>query len=81
MADEMRTYLEQRERDLEARVVELERALAPFSLAAERYVDPLGAVTHDNVQLWQNGRRIDFITVGDLRRAQAAYLRRQFVET
>lgn len=68
----MREYLEKRERELEARVVDLERALAPFALAADRYVDPS---TSDNVQLWQDGRRIDFITVGDLRRAAKSYRR------
>jgi hypothetical protein len=73
----MRDYFERRERELEARVVELERALAPFSMAADRYVDRPGSKTHDNVQLWQDGRRIDFLTVGDLRQAQVAYLRRQ----
>jgi len=50
----------------------LRSALAPFAKAAERYDDPPGVVTHDNVELWQDGRRIDFLTVGDLRKARAA---------
>ena len=54
----------------EMRVAELEAALLPFAVAASRYDCGPNAVIHDNVQLWQNGMRIDFITVCDLRRAR-----------
>lgn len=51
---------------------DLRAALEPFAAAAQRYNDVDGVVTMPSVQLWQDGRRIDFITVGDLRRARAA---------
>jgi hypothetical protein len=51
-------------------IANLKAALQPFAIAAARYDCEPGAVIHDNVELWQNGARIDFITVGDLRRAR-----------
>lgn len=56
----------------------LVKALRPFAEAAERYNDIPGILrVDDNVELWQDGKRIDFITVGDLRRARAALRSRQ----
>ena len=59
----------------DARLAALEAALEPFANAAARYDDVPSAVTHDNVQLWQDGRRIDFLTVGNLRDARLALKR------
>ena len=54
--------------ELEAQNTDLRAALEPFAKAATRY----GASYSATVQLWQDGARIDFITVGDLRLARAA---------
>jgi hypothetical protein len=43
-------------------------ALRPFAAAADRY----DVTSADNVELWQNGKRVDYITVGDLRKAARA---------
>jgi hypothetical protein len=50
----------------------MRQALEPFAKAAYRWDDPPGVITHDNVELWQNGKLVDYLTVGDLRRARAA---------
>jgi hypothetical protein len=48
-------------------------ALNPFADAAARWDDPSGvSFTADNVELWQNGKRVDYLTVGDLRLAREA---------
>lgn len=54
--------------ELEAQNADLRAALEPFAKAASRYDASYSAT----VELWQNGARIDFITVGDLRLARAA---------
>ena len=70
-ADEMMEALE-RIAELEAINSDLRAALQPFADAAKRYNDENGVITMPDFQLWQDGRRIDFITVGDLRRVRAA---------
>ena len=42
-------------------------ALKPFADAAGRWDETTG----DDVRLWQNGERVDYLTVGDLRQAAA----------
>lgn len=58
---------------LDAERGRMREALKPFADAAERWTDIPGVLRYgDSVQLWQNGRRVDYITVGDLRRARSA---------
>lgn len=52
------------------RIAQLESALAPFAAAASRYDPVPDATIGDSVQLWQDGRRVDFINVGHLRAAR-----------
>ncbi|WP_119270834.1 hypothetical protein [Taklimakanibacter deserti] len=51
-----------------------QEALEPFAKEAEHWNDIPGVVrTYDNVELWQNPNYQTKLTVGDLRRARAAY--------
>lgn len=67
--------------DLLARIEQLEAdngrlrtALEPFAEAAKHWEDPPGSITHDNVELWQRGKLVDYLTCGDLRKAKVALL-------
>lgn len=59
--------------NLRAQIARLREALEPFAEAAKHWEDPLGSITHDNVnvQLWQRGKLVDYLTCGDLRKAKA----------
>lgn len=55
-------------------LVAAEKALARFAKAADLWNDPPGVRTHDSFELWQRtGHIVDYISVGDLRRAREAH--------
>jgi hypothetical protein len=59
-------------RKMAEEIRDLREALKPFAEAAKYWDDVPGAITHDNVQLWQKGKRVDYLTCGDLRKARNA---------
>ena len=67
----IRAVLLARESEAEKKLALALEALKPFAEYAERYTDPPGSIRMDDVELWQDGRKV-VLTIGHLRRAAAA---------